>query len=340
MFYALGAALAPTPFDIVRHGLGQLAVTSIQLMTHYANDYFDYEADVANLTPTRWSGGSRVLVEKTLPRRAALIAALVLAATGLTFSVVLGIRHESGPLLLPLFVAMLVLAWEYSAPPLRLCATGFGELDTMLVVTALVPFAGFYVQTGSLEGARPIVLAALPLCALQLAMLLAIELPDAEGDVKTGKRTLVVRLGAARAARLYALVTALAYLALPLLVLFGLPARVAAAAALPAPVALWRIVRMLRGDGRVRAQWETITFWAVGLLVATSACELAAAGLSRAAPDLGRMSVGIERLRDRDASFVVDSQHATHAVIDIGRHPAIDPEEATVLRDRDLATRP
>ena len=44
-----------------RFALGQLVVTAAQLMTHYANDYFDLEADRANRTPTRWSGGSRVL---------------------------------------------------------------------------------------------------------------------------------------------------------------------------------------------------------------------------------------------------------------------------------------
>src|SRR3954453_11052565 len=40
---------------------GQLAITSIQLMTHYSNDYFDLPADLTNPTPTHWSGGSRVL---------------------------------------------------------------------------------------------------------------------------------------------------------------------------------------------------------------------------------------------------------------------------------------
>ena len=38
---------------------------------------------------------------------------------------------------------------------------------------------------------------------LQVAMLLAIEFPDAEGDRAVGKRTLLVRLGVERTARLY-----------------------------------------------------------------------------------------------------------------------------------------
>ena len=47
-------------------------MTAAQLMTHYANDYFDLEADRANRTPTRWSGGSRVLPAGVLPPRVAL----------------------------------------------------------------------------------------------------------------------------------------------------------------------------------------------------------------------------------------------------------------------------
>ncbi len=64
VLYGLGAALAKAggaPFDRALYAWGQVVVTLTQLMTHYANDYFDLEADRANLTPTRWSGGSRVL---------------------------------------------------------------------------------------------------------------------------------------------------------------------------------------------------------------------------------------------------------------------------------------
>jgi 1,4-dihydroxy-2-naphthoate octaprenyltransferase len=62
VMYGLGAALAAfagAHLDWTRYAWGQLAVTATQLMTHYANDYFDLAADRANRTPTRWSGGSR-----------------------------------------------------------------------------------------------------------------------------------------------------------------------------------------------------------------------------------------------------------------------------------------
>jgi 1,4-dihydroxy-2-naphthoate octaprenyltransferase len=279
LLFALGAAVAAFaghPIDLRRHALGQVVVTALQLMTHYANDYFDYDADRANTTPTTWSGGSRVLTDALLPRAVALVAALVLAALGLGVGVALA--RATGGWTGPAVLAIFVLAWEYSAPPLRLCATGLGELDTAVVVTGLVPFLGFTLQVPErvgrvgLAGLGTLGLALVPIALLQVAMLLAIEFPDAAGDAATGKRTLVVRLGAARAARLYAAVTALAYLWLPAAVALGLPARVAWCAALPAPVAAWRIARI--AEHRDRAAHERLTWSAVGLLVATAAAEL------------------------------------------------------------------
>ncbi|MEO8704479.1 MAG: prenyltransferase [Kofleriaceae bacterium] len=282
LLFGLGAAIAAWHghrIEVGRYVLGQLAVTVFQLMTHYANDYFDYEADRANLTPTRWSGGSRVLVGGELAPRVAWIAAVVLAAIGLGLAMALAV--VAGPLAAATLAVIAILAWEYSAPPLRLCATGAGELDTAIVVTVLVPWLGFLLQAPDLVGVEMLALAIVPLALLQFAMLLAIEFPDAVGDAATGKRTLVVRLGATRAARLYAAITLAAYAWLPVAAVLGLPVTVALAAALPLPIAIWRVVRI--ADHRDPAAFERLTLFAVALLVATTAAELAAvaaAGIS------------------------------------------------------------
>jgi len=273
LLFALGAASAALSghrIDRQRYALGQAAVTAFQLMTHYANDYYDYDADRANATPTKWSGGSRVLANDELARWVALVAALVLAALGLAATVALSC--DAGGWTAPALLAILVLAWEYSAPPLRLCATGFGELDTAVVVTGLVPILGFSLQAPDLAGLGTLGLALVPVALLQFAMLLAIEFPDAAGDAATGKRTLVVRLGPARAAKLYVAITALAYLWLPVAVELGLPARVAWCAALSAPVAAWRVARI--AEHRDPAAYDRLTSFAVVLLVATCSGEL------------------------------------------------------------------
>jgi 1,4-dihydroxy-2-naphthoate octaprenyltransferase len=186
------------------------------------------------------------------------------------------------------------LAWAYSAPPFVLHSRGLGELTTAVVVTLLTPLVGFVLQGGgvSIAGgpgpwnlAAPIARAALtsimpvivPLAALQLAMLLAIEFPDAAGDAVVGKRTLVVRLGALGAAALYRAVLVATYGSIPLLVAGGLLPRVAALAfALPAPLAGWQFWRLGTGAWRDPRRFEGLGFRAVALLVSTAATELAA----------------------------------------------------------------
>src|SRR5262245_24408958 len=79
---ALTAIRVGYPFNALGFVVSQLVVTATQAMTHYANDYFDRDGDLANQNPTAWSGGSRILPEGRLPPRTALIAAVV--CTGFT----------------------------------------------------------------------------------------------------------------------------------------------------------------------------------------------------------------------------------------------------------------
>src|SRR6187551_3105486 len=90
LLFALGAALAAVHgvrIDWQRYAWGQGVITGAQWMTHYANDYFDLEADRSNATPTRWSGGSRVLVSGVVAPSVALAASLILCVVALVASV-------------------------------------------------------------------------------------------------------------------------------------------------------------------------------------------------------------------------------------------------------------
>jgi len=277
ILFALGAAIAHRTghaIDLHRYVLGQGTVTAFQWMTHYANDYFDFAADKANTTPTQWSGGSRVLANGELSRGVALVAALVLATIGCVLGALLVATAPHGGLVAAIVVAMAVLAWGYSAPPLRLCATGLGELDTAIVVTVLVPILGFVVQSPDLVGMHVLALAIVPLALLQFAMLVGIEFPDAAGDAAENKRTLVVRLGTTAAARLWIAVTLGAFAWLPISWRLGLPGSIALVGAIPAPFAAFRVIRAR--DVRDPTAFERLTFGAVALLIATSLAELAA----------------------------------------------------------------
>jgi 1,4-dihydroxy-2-naphthoate polyprenyltransferase len=278
LLFALGSTLARAQgvgINWQRYVCGQATITAAQWMTHYSNDYFDLDADRANSTPTRWSGGSRVLVNGTVAPRAALVASAVLGTAALVAACILATRPDSPPLVLPLALLIIVLSWCYSSPPLRLLSRGLGEATTMLVVTLLTPLFGFYVQSGAL---RPLLfLACFPLCCLQFSMLLTIELPDAAGDAEQGKRTLVVRRGAEWAARCSAAILVVTFASLPILYLLSLPPRIALFAAVAAPLGFWQALRLSRGAFRDPKHWESLALCSVALLATTTVAELVAA---------------------------------------------------------------
>lgn len=290
LFHGLGVALALSQgarLDPAALIVGQVAITAIQLMTHYCNDYYDLAADRANRTPTRWSGGSRVLVEERLPPRVALITALSLALIALAASAALAVAIRPGLGTFALLLLELALAWSYTGPPLNLHTRGIGEAVAAFLIPGLTALVGFYLQTGQIT-TLPFLTTA-PLWGLQFGMILNVDYPDAEGDRRAGKRTLVVRLGPARAARLNILVLLAVYLMLPLLTLLGLPPGVALASGLTLPLALWHSWRLHRGAATDPRRWSSLAFWGIALLVFTALAQLLA--LLALTPDLmGKLS--------------------------------------------------
>lgn len=253
---------------------GQVAVTATQLMTHFSNEYFDLAADMANTTPTRWSGGSRVLAEGYLKPQIALVTAVVMGLVALLASLMLAFVLGTGLLTLPLLLLAIILGWSYSSPPLHLNSHGLGELTGAILITGLTPIAGFYLQSGDLVLLPFLVV--FPICCFQFAMLLVINFPDKDGDAAAGKHTLIYFFGQKNNARLYLAILVLAYASLPLLLLLGLPGIVAIALLLMSPLAIWLAWRMWRGAWADPDQWNSLGFWSIGLLMASVSAELLA----------------------------------------------------------------
>jgi 1,4-dihydroxy-2-naphthoate polyprenyltransferase len=280
VLYALGAALAAYEghaIDLRAYAVGQVAITLTQLMTHYANDYFDLAADRANATATLWSGGSRVLPAGELSPRVALVAALVLGALALAVDFGL-VPRTGGARALPLLLAALVLSWEYSAPPLRLHSRGLGAPTVALVVAVMTPLVGYLVEAPlRTVGFVPLpILVVAPLACAQLVMIQILDIPDAAGDAAAGKRTLMVRRGPAFASRLALALVVAAYASMPLLVVLGLPNRAALALALTLPIAAPVAWGLARGTWRDPARMGGLAFAGVAWFVALALAELAA----------------------------------------------------------------
>ena len=155
------------------------------------NDLHDARngADAANrggLAP--FTGGSRLIQTGRVSERqtAELVKALVLVLV--PSGLLLALRADSGWLVV-LGLAGLVLAWAYSAPPLRLMSRGLGEL-TVALVWFLVVVGADLVQRRQFFLIPASV--ALSFALLVAALLVINDFPDARADAQVGKRTLVL----------------------------------------------------------------------------------------------------------------------------------------------------
>lgn len=169
-----------------------------QLYIVYANDVADEDTDRDNATATRYSGGSKVLVEGALSPALLRRAAWIMAMLAILSAAFIGLL-EGHWLPLPLAILGIGMLWAYSFPPLRLSYRGGGELLQMLGLGVVLPLLAFSAQTGDLAGFPWLLLAVL--LPLNLATAVATALPDMPSDARADKRTLVVVYGLGPARR-------------------------------------------------------------------------------------------------------------------------------------------
>ena len=275
LLYALGAAIATSagdPIDWRRYLLGQAIVTCVQLTAHYANEYFDCEADrLIGANRTWFTGGSGVLPRGLLPPSAALGAARVCAMIAIVAIVV---AAPIEPAMSVIGALALLGGWFYSAPPVRLVASGFGELTTALIVAFLAPLSGLVMQRGPVD--VRLVAITLPLVLMQMAMLVVVELPDLDADARAGKRTLAVRTGRARAALLHSVLLIAAFAATWIAAAIGwIHPRIPLWTLLVAPLAAWQFAGVLRHSYRGWRAHGVLAAGGVGLFAATAAATFA-----------------------------------------------------------------
>src|SRR5512139_2866158 len=97
---------------------------------------------------TPFSGGSGILVSGQLDRTAALHATHVCLALAIVMLVVCG---AISPLMWIIGSMALLGGYFYSAPPLKLESSGWGELDTAILTAVLVPLTGFVMQANRFD---------------------------------------------------------------------------------------------------------------------------------------------------------------------------------------------
>src|SRR5512132_152928 len=204
------AAAAEGPVVAWRAVAALLVALALQVGVNYANDYSDglRGADTpARLGPARLTAAG--LAAPAAVRRAAVVAFAVAALAGLALAVAVDLR------LLLVGVAAIAAAVLYTGGPRPYGYAGFGELAVLAFFGVVATCGSAYVQLGRVPGAAAAASVTVGLGAV--AILLANNVRDIDGDRLAGKRTLAVRLGQARARGLFTAVVAAMFAAAALL---------------------------------------------------------------------------------------------------------------------------
>ncbi len=194
---ALTAGRAAGRLDAAALALAAAAMILLEVATVLINELVDFASDALNRNAGPFTGGSRVLVRGGLEqgdvRRAVALALLGYAVCAAALAARLAPGHGLPPAAALLLVGP-VFALGYTAPPLRLCYRGLGELDVALVTGPYLFLIGYAVQGAGWPRGADLA----PLLPLALAIFAAITLagiPDEAADRAVSKRTLAVLLG-------------------------------------------------------------------------------------------------------------------------------------------------
>ena len=225
-------------FDLLSAVLTVIGASFVQLAINVSNDVFDTAqgADDANVTPTKFSGGSRVIQYGLVSfRRMAGLATIFYLAAGAIGLLLLVLRGS--PALLAIGVVGFVVGLGYTAPPLKFVYRGLGEIAVAIGFGPLMLLGAYVVQTRGVVTWEPVV-ASLPIALLVALILYVNEIPDRRGDARAGKRTLPVRLSKSTVIAGYRLATLAAYAIIVIGVVAGFLPIPALLALLTVPLAL------------------------------------------------------------------------------------------------------
>ena len=263
---ASGAALGEQ-IGLVLAGV-VLAGPMVCATSQAVNDWFDREVDAIN-EPHRPIPSGR------MPGRWGLYVAVAWTLLSLLVAVVLG------PWGFAAAVVGLLLAWAYSAPPLRLKRNGWwGNAACAISYEGLAWITGAVVMAGgAMPGGHSLALALLYSLGAHGIMTLN-DFKSIEGDQRTGIGSLPVRLGVQRAAWVACWTMALPQVVVVALLLqWGATVHAAGVAGLLLAQVL--LMRPFLADPRRRAVWYSglgVTLYVSGMLVSAFALRAVGGG--------------------------------------------------------------
>jgi len=198
---AWGAAVSGH-FDLVVALLALVATALVHAASNVLNDVGDDATGTDRVNLERiypYTGGSRFIQNRIMSASEMNRWGIGLLVAASVFG--LGLTILKGPLVLLFGLAGIAIAVLYSLPSVQLAGRGLGEF-CICVAFGLLPVCGAaWLQSGVVDW--PTVLVALPTGLWVTLILLINSVPDRAADGASGKRTMVVRLGADGSRTLY-----------------------------------------------------------------------------------------------------------------------------------------
>jgi 1,4-dihydroxy-2-naphthoate octaprenyltransferase len=200
--------------------LALVGASAIHLGLNVANDVSDATsgADEANVNPTMFSGGSRVIQYGLVSLGAMRKTSIACYAVGIAIGLFLA--SQTGPELLVIGAAGVFLSLAYTAPPFRLVHRGLGEICVALGFGPIMLVGTYFVLAERLSWEA--IYASLPVAIFIMLVLYVNQIPDRPADAAAGKRTIVVRLPKEMIVRGYLASVVTAYALVVIGVLTGL----------------------------------------------------------------------------------------------------------------------
>ncbi|MFA6216850.1 MAG: prenyltransferase [Candidatus Omnitrophota bacterium] len=247
--YLAGALLAKPHFNALGFFLGLITVISTHLSANLLNDFADSKSgnDWQDKTFYSFFGGSKLIQESIFSERFYLYAALIFSFVACVCVFALAVALKS-VLVLWLFFVILILAWGYSAQPVKLSYRKWGEVVIFVLFGPVCVMGGYFIQSGVFPAFKSFLLS-LPFGFLTTAILFANEVPDYSDDLAVGKYTWVSFMGQEHAFWVYSALIACALVCVGINIMRGFLspfAWVSLATLIPA----LKAARILKGSAR------------------------------------------------------------------------------------------
>lgn len=215
--------------------LAFLGASAVHLGLNVFNDIYDEDADSANSTPTPFSGGSRLLQYGLISKNQMLALARILFGVGILIGLVLSATR--GWSLLLVGIPGILLAYFYTAPPIRLAYRGLGDIAVAVGFGPVTVLGTYFVASHRFSWQA--LVASIPIAIFAMLILYVNQIPDRLGDAAASKKTLAVRLSKQATLTGYAIFALAGFFIIALGVSTEMMPIPSLIAILPAPLAIY-----------------------------------------------------------------------------------------------------